>query len=262
MTQPPARFAILGFGRIGRRIARLRPDVAAVLVRPGQEDAARALLPGALIATTLDAVLATKPRMVVEVAGQALLRAAAVPVLRAGLDLVPLSLGAFCDDAFFAEASAAAGPGRLVIPPGTMGSLDLLGAARESGLTAVSYTSSRPPRGLARTLLKDRFDLDALTEATLVWSGTARDAGRDFPDNCNLTVGIALAGMGLDATRVEMIADPAAIRTTHRLTFSSGGSDGCLVVEAPPIPPGGDPADLAAFSILRLLRRWQDPVFV
>jgi len=262
VAQSPLRFAILGFGRIGRRIARLRPDVAAVLVRPGQEYAARSLLPDTVIATTLQQVLAVGPRIVVEVASASLLRAVAVPVLSAGVDLIPLSLGAFCDEAFLAAATAAAGPGRLVILPGTMGSLDLLGAARESGLTAVKYVSTRPPRGLARTLLTDRFDLDAMTQATLVWSGSARDAGRDFPDNCNLTVGIALAGMGLDATWVEMVADPAAIRTTHRLIFSSGGSDGYLVVEAPPIPPGGDPADFAAFSVLRLLRRWQAPVFI
>ncbi len=256
-----ASYALLGFGRIGRRIARFRPDVAAVLVRPSQVAAARALLPGALVTTALDDVLALAPRMVVEVAGAELLREAALPVLRAGADLLPLSLGAFCDRALLDTVSAA-GPGRLVIPPGTMGSLDILGAARESGLTEVSYWSSRPPRGFARTLIRDRFDLDGMGAATTVWSGSAREAGQDFPHNCNLAVGIALAGIGLDATAVTMVADPAAIRTTHRLTFRSAGSDGCLVVEAPPVPPGGDPADLAAFSILRLLRRWGAPVFI
>lgn len=262
MPSAPARFALLGFGRIGQRIARFRPDVTAVLVRPAQIAAAQALLPSALVTTALEEVLAERPPMVVEVGSAALLRAVAVQVLRAGCDLLPLSLGAFCDEAFFAEVCAAAGPGRLVIPPGTMGSLDILGAARESGLTEVAYWSSRPPRGFARTLIRERFDLERMAAATTVWSGSAREAGRDLPHNCNLAVGVALAGIGLDATRVEMVADPAAIRTTHRLTFRAAGSDGCLVVEAPPVPPGGDPADLAAFSLLRLLRRWDAPVFV
>lgn len=70
-----------------------------------------------------------------------------------------------------ASAAAARGPGCLVIPPGTMGSLDQLGAARESGLTAVAYRSTRPPHGFAGTVIAGWFDLDVMTVPLRVRAG-------------------------------------------------------------------------------------------
>lgn len=258
------RFAVLGFGRIGRRITRLRPDVAAVLVRPRQREEAEALLPGVLVATELDAVLALSPRIVIEVAGVDLFRIAAEPILRSGADLIPLSLAAFTDEAFQARvrAIAAEGRGRVAIPPGSVGSLDALGAALESGLQAVTYRSVKPPHVYKTTVVRDRVDLDGLTERTLVFEGSARDAGRAFPHNCNVTVGVALAGLGLDRTRVELFADPAATRTTHAVLFQADAAQGMVEMTSRPLSEGSDPADMSTFSILRLLRRWQDPIFV
>lgn len=261
---PPQRVALLGFGRIGRRLARLGPPPCAVLVRPAQADEAADLLPGTRIATSLDQVLETRPDIVVEAAGTALLRSAALPVLAAGAELLPLSLVAFADDAFRAAvfAAAAAGPGRLVIPPGAIGSLDALGAAREAGLSAVTYRSVQPPRTYRRSAIAARFDLDALSAPTEVFAGTAREAAAAFPHNCNVAIGVALAGLGLDRTRVEMAADPAAVRNVHGVLFACDAGDGRIEMAVRVLPPDGDPADLTTFSVLRLLRRWRDPLFV
>ncbi|WP_270934281.1 aspartate dehydrogenase [Falsiroseomonas oryzae] len=258
------RIALLGFGRIGRRIAGFRPDLVAVLVRPAQSEAARVLLPHAVVATELDAVLAARPDVVVEAAGVALLREAGEAVLRAGADLIPLSLTAFAEDAMLAglQAAAAAAGTRLVVPPGAIGSLDALGAAKEAGLAAVTYRSVKPPRVFRGTIVAQRLDLGALAVPTVVFDGTAREAARDFPRTCNVTVGIALAGLGLDRTRVELVADPAAERTTHEVAFACDAASGRIEMTGRLLPPDGDPADMTAFSVLRLLRRWRHPVFV
>ena len=60
-------------------------------------------------------------------------------------------------------------------------------------------------------------DLDRLTERTLLYEGTARDAALGFPQNANVAATIALAGLGFEATRVELVADPNAPGNIHEI---------------------------------------------
>lgn len=192
------RFGILGDGRIGRRLAegaRRIPGWAppAVLTRDG----------------ALAAFLAARPEVAFECASPAALAELGPTLLRAGVDLVPLSLTAFCDPAGERALRAAAetGPGRLEIPPGAAGGLEALAAAREDALRAVVYRQIKSPAMWRATPARHLADLDAVRERGVFLAGSAREVAAKFPHNLNTAVGVALAGVGLDATRVELVAD-------------------------------------------------------
>lgn len=217
------RVALIGFGAIGRAVAAgLLPDpegpaLAAVLVRPGREGEARDVLPeGVAVVTGLPALLAARPTLVVECAGQGAVREHASDVLAAGLDLMVISTGALAEAGLHDRlaATAAASGARILVPAGAIAGLDGLGALRLAGLSAVTYTSTKPPAAWRGTPAEDFVDLDGLTEPVTFFEGTAREAALAYPKNANLAATVALAGLGLDATRVRLVADPAATGNT------------------------------------------------
>jgi aspartate dehydrogenase len=239
------RFAIIGGGRIGQRLA----DLAAKL--PGWT----------LVAThrrgdDLRALIAANPELVFECASRAALAELAPPLLRAGIDVVPLSLTAFCDRAVEREliAAADAGPGRFEIPPGAMATLEALAAAREDDLRGVVYRQVKSPAMWKTTPAREFADLDAVAARTMFAAGSVRAVADRFPDNLNTAVGVALAGLGLDATHIELIADPAVHATEHELDVDAGPGSYRLRVGGRAVGTG-DPVDYSTFGLLRILRR-------
>ncbi len=112
------RFGIIGLERIGRRLAtRLSgdaeaPNLAAVLVRPEQRDTAYALVGAARVCTSIHEFLERHLRVAAECASAASLGAHGPALLAAGIDVIPLSLGAFADESVGASLlqAARAGP--------------------------------------------------------------------------------------------------------------------------------------------------------
>ena len=123
------RYGVVGYGRIGKRLAARLPGATAILARQGGASD--------VFCTTLDAFIARKPAVAVECASAQALAEHGPALLAAGIDLVPLSLTALADPDVEHRlmAAAKAGPGRLEIAPGAIGTLDLLASAREDGLT-------------------------------------------------------------------------------------------------------------------------------
>ena len=60
-------------------------------------------------------------------------------------------------------------------------------------------------------------DLGAVHGRQVFFKGSVREVARLMPNNLNTSVGVALAGMGLDATEAELVADPAIGETAHEL---------------------------------------------
>ncbi|MBA2678452.1 MAG: hypothetical protein H0U76_08680 [Ktedonobacteraceae bacterium] len=154
MEQEPLRVGLIGYGAIGQEVARLIAVhasgdmmVGGALVR----DLTRLRLPGPSLVTTPADLLATQPHVVVEVAGHQGLRAHSSAILRAGVDLLLISIGALAEPAVLQELldAAQAGGAHIQVVSGAIGALDALAAAAVDGsLTRVLHTMRRSPHSL------------------------------------------------------------------------------------------------------------------
>jgi aspartate dehydrogenase len=115
------------------------------------------------------------------------------------------------------RAAAALGGTHMRIPSGAVGGLDALAAARLGGLTSVTYVGRKPVAAWQGTKAEESVVLADISAATAVFEGTAREAALAYPQNANVAAAIALAGVGFDATRVTLIADPAARGNEHHI---------------------------------------------
>lgn len=234
-------YGVIGNGRIGQRLLAHLPGVVAVMTR----------------STTLAEFIACKPAVAVECASARALADYGPALLAAGIDLVPLSLTALADPDIehrLMEA-AATGPGRIEIAPGAIGTLDLLATAREEGLRRVVYRQLKSPAMWKLTPAAGFADLDAISERTVFFRDSVRGVARHFPNNLNTSVGVALAGLGLDATEAELVADPAISETAHELDIHAAPGNAVLRLGGRDVAPDGDPVDYTTFSVMRLLRR-------
>ena len=270
MTAPPRpaelRVAIAGLGAIGKELARRLsegvPGYRLTAVAARDRDRAAATLREAGIEVPVVAIDELEPLadIVIECAPAALLAAIAEPVLRAGKEIVVLSVGALLDQPGLVELAAASG-GRITVPTGALLGLDAVRAAAEGHIESVRLTTRKPPRGLAGAPHLEGLALDDLQEPVRVFSGTARGAAKGFPANLNVAVALALAGIGPDRTEVEIWADPAVTRNTHTIEVRSAVADFTMTIENVPSenPKTGR---ITALSVISLLRRRTAPLSV
>lgn len=236
-ARPPLRVALIGFGAIGSALCALllaRPEhvtVCGVLVQGPSPFAGGTAQPR--VYADLDGLLADSPDLVVECAGHQAVDAYALPILRAGKDLLLASVGALAHADRYRRLCQAAETwgGQLLLAPGAIGGLDILGAARGVGLSSVHYRSRKPPQAWRGTAAEACINLDALQQATVFFQGSAREAALAYPKNANVAASVALASLGFDATRVELIADPLVPGNTHEIEAYGGSGRVYLCTE-------------------------------
>lgn len=228
------------------------PGAVAVLARSPVAAAGRIA-----VCRDLRAFLDHRPQVVVECASRDALAAFGPDILAAGCDLVPLSLTALADRAVECRLVAAAevGPGRLEIVPGAIGTLDLLATAREEGLARVVYRQLKSPAMWKLVAAARGVDFEQVRGRTVFRHGSVREVAADFTNNLNTSVGVALAGLGLDRTEAELVADPVLSETAHELEIHAAPGNAVLKLGGRDVPPDGDPVDYTTFSLMRILRR-------
>ena len=255
--------ALIGYGAIAHMaVEELIKDadeicIDAVLVRDNRVATARRDLPNAVrVVTTIPELLANRPDLVVECAGQGAIRDHAAAVLTAGIDLMVIATGAFADTALLDDLTARArhAGARLLLPAGAIAGIDGLTALRVGGLDTVRYTSTKPPAAWRGTPAENNFDLDWLTEPTVIFIGSPIEAARDYPKNANLAMTVALAGIGVDKTEIQLVADPNTTNNTGRI--HAEGRFGRLDVEMEGQPAPNNPKTSAstALSIVHAIR--------
>lgn len=201
--------------------------------------------------------LASGADIVVEAASQDAVRSFGKPILEAGKDMMVMSVGALADDQFLAGLlQAAAQKGcRVYVPTGAIAGVDAIRSVRHL-LNSVTLTTTKSPKALtgAPFFESSKIRLDEIAKGTVVYEGTAAEAVRAFPANINVAAVLSLAGIGVDRTKVRIVADPKA--TTNRHEIAATGSFGEIRITVDNVPSPGNPKTsfLAVLSAIECLR--------
>lgn len=261
------RLGIIGYGAIGREVVEawrrgdLGPGVelAAVLVRRPREGEGDVLVtsdPERFFAARHDAVL--------ECAGHEAVRAHGVRCLEAGADLVLTSIGALTDDSLYEQLRTAAETSgrRVILASAGIGALDILGGAAVGGLDRVVMTVRKDPSAWYGTEAEAVCDLAALDAPLVLFDGPVREGARRYPQNVNIAAATALAGIGLDRTRLCIIADPSI--TTHVVEIEAEGAFGRFHFTEDVVPTADNPKTgrLVAMAVIKTVRQLAAPVVI
>jgi aspartate dehydrogenase len=257
------RVAVAGLGAIGRTlVSRLGGadgvpgiELAAVSARDHAKAGDTLAELGVDVPVVTIADLEPLADLVVECAPATLLPQIAEPFLRAGKEVVVLSVAALLGHPELIDL-AASGGGGISVPTGALVGLDAVGAAAEGEIRSLRLTTRKPPPGLvgAPGIEASGVDLGSLTQPARIFAGTAREAARAFPANLNVAVALSLAGPGPDRTDVEIWADPAVTRNTHTIELRSDVADVTMTIEN---VPSDNPRTgrITALSVIALLRK-------
>ncbi len=248
------RIGLLGCGTISRLLASSAGNFAVAALYDQEPERARALAAewGGTAYDSFESFAATDLDLVIEAASPAAVRAHGEAVLRAGKDLVVMSVGALMDAAVLKRLrEAAIVSGRKVrIPSGAVMGLDNLKIGRVGGIDRLVLRTTKSPGSLGL----------AVTERTLVFRGQASEGVKVFPKNINVSAAIALAAGR--PVEVELWADPDGDRNVHEIIVEGSFGDAYLRIRNVPSPDNPATSYLAALSIRALLHDLSEPIVV
>ena len=118
-------------------------------------------------------------------------------------------------------------------------------------LTKVMYRGRKPPNGWRGSPAESKLNLDALSEAAVHFSGSARNAALEYPKNANVAASVALAGIGFDDTVVELIADPNVERNVHEIIAEGDFGRFEFRIEGQSLPDNPRSSAITAMSVVR-----------
>jgi aspartate dehydrogenase len=252
---------LIGYGGIARDVVAALRDagdglkIIGAACRPGRAEKARAALGDIAVFEVLEDMLALRPAVVAEVAGQTAVGEYGCEVLRRGIDFLVISVGALADRDLLDRLKDAAvrGGGRILLPAGAIGGLDAIAAMRVGGLDSVRYRSRKPPAAWRGSPAEKAADLDKLTGHTVLYRGSAGEAALLYPQNANVAAAVALAGLGFEATEVELVADPDAPGNVHEIEVAGAAGRFVITLQGKPSRTNPKTSALAALSVARAL---------
>jgi aspartate dehydrogenase len=260
MPREPIKVGLAGLGAVGLEVARRIeagiPGLALGAVSVRDQDKARRNLPAAgnSIPIVAAEALAQSCDVVVECLPPVMFRRVASATIEAGKIFMPLSVGQLLENWDLVTQAKQTGA-RILVPTGALIGLDAMRAAAEGTIHSVTMITRKPPNGLegAPYLVERGILLKNLKAPLKVFDGTARDGARGFPANVNVAAALSLAGVGPDKTRLEIWADPALDRNTHRIEVDADSARFSMSIENVPSenPRTGRITALSTIAALR-----------
>lgn len=256
----PLRLAIVGWGAIARRVVQLlderKSNVTLLGIGTRTMPEGESVLPtGVAWLSGPEALGKIGADLVVEAAGRSAVEAWGHAALGGACGYAVCSTSAFCEDGLLDRLidSAQEHGGRILIPSGALAAVDALSAASILPLASVTHSIVKPPRAWLGTPAEAIVDLHNLTDRTVFFEGSAREAAQRFPANANVAAITALAGIGFDRTSVVLVADPSARRNSHRLQVTGDFGTFDMTIENRPLATNPKSSELTALGLVRLI---------
>ena len=195
--------------------------------------------------------------IIIEAASQDAVRKLARTIIQSGKDLIIMSTGALAEPDLLQELLDIASKKEvhIYVPSGAVAGIDAIRSVKHL-LNSVTITTTKNPKALAGAPFfeKTRIKPETITNKKLIYEGTARDAVKEFPANVNVAAVLSLAGVGMDATKVKIIADPAASVNQHEITANGNFGEINIVVRNTPSPSNPKTSYLAILSAIECIR--------
>lgn len=207
------------------------------------------------------ALLDLKPDYIVEADSPATCAAVMPEIVKTGIPMIVLSTGAFAQPDLLDQVQhlSRQSGSRVYLASGAIGALDLMQATSLMGPVEATVINRKHPRSLEGAPALGGRTLSQ-TEVEQVFSGSAREAIRVFPQNVNVAVTAALMTAGLDDTKVEIISDPAMTLNSHQVILKGRFGRAVVTIDSAPSPQNPKSSELAAWSVLALLKRLSGPL--
>lgn len=190
--------------------------------------------------------------VVFEAASQQAVEEYAEMVIKAGKDLVIMSVGSLYNKKFRKrlEDIARENKCKIYLPSGAVCGIDGILSASIDVIDEITLVTTKSPETLGK-----KFD-----KRTVVFKGNAIDAVKKFPMNINVAGSLSLAGMGFDKTKVEIVVDPVVTRISHKIL--AHGKFGRLRAEVENMPNPNNPKSsyMASLSAIATLKRIINPI--
>jgi aspartate dehydrogenase len=161
--------------------------------------------------------------LVIEAAHADSSRAIALQAISEGKDVMVMSVGGIVKGfPLLVKLSRKTGA-RIYIPSGAVAGIDALKAAKLGKIRKVILTTRKNPSSFKGVEYVERkgIRLDKIKNDLLIFSGSAQQAMKSFPQNINVAGILSLAGIGAAKTRVRIIASPRASRNVHEIEIES-----------------------------------------
>lgn len=116
-------------------------------------------------------------------------------------------------------------------------------------------------RQVTLTTRKNPKSLDVrVDKETLLYEGPAREGIERYPKNVNVAATLSLAGIGLDKTRLRIIADPGTDKNIHEIVVEGAFGKFSVIMNNFPSPENPKTSYLAILSAMATLKKLSDPV--
>lgn len=196
--------------------------------------------------------------LIIEAAGQQVVKDYMLSFLEKGKNVMIISVGALNDKDFFQAVYTAAkeSGSQILLPSGAIGGLDAIRSAALGGLNSVELTTRKHPDALkdAPYVIQKGIDLDNLQNDYQLFYGNALDATIAFPANLNVAGALSLAGIGPERTMVRIVASPNIQMNTHEII--ANGDFGRLFFQFENFPSSHNKktSHLAILSVMSVLK--------
>jgi aspartate dehydrogenase len=210
---------------------------------------------------SLDEMIEDDPDYIIEAASPNIIKEIGIKILENGINLIPLSIGAFADKEFYKQIEQAAinNNSRVHLPAGAVGGFDVLSAAMLMEDVQVCIITEKSPESLnGAPYLEGRKLSEEKVEE--VFSGSAKEAIELFPKNVNVAVATALATTGVDNTLTVIRSIPNLSSNKHEIQLTGDTIKVTVAIESIPSINNPKSSTLAAYSVIALLKNLVAPI--